>query len=92
MPTPLQRLSINQFAAVRAPGFSFGGGGTLLFSSEGDLRLAVTKGVAGTDRIERRREFIAGKSSVATRYWHESEGVKMLDPQWSRAMHGARRR
>jgi len=61
------------------PGFSFVGGGTLLFSPEGTLRLAVTKNVARNDRIERRRAFIAGGSTVAARYWREVDGRMEFD-------------
>lgn len=71
----------------KKPGFSFIGGGTLLFSPQGVLRLAVTKNVARPDRIERRRGFITGGSAVAARYWHEVDGRMELLPHWSKQMH-----
>ena len=68
-------------------GFSFVGGCTLLFSPQGDLRLAIGKSVVGHQRIERRSDFINGGSPVAVRYWHEERGMMRLRPQWSRNMH-----
>jgi hypothetical protein len=83
---------VTQVAHVRRqgkePGFSFVGGCTLLFSPQGVLRFAVSKSVAGDQRIERRRSFITGGSAVALRYWHEVQGSMQLRPQWSRLMHG----
>ena len=75
----------------RKPGFSFVGGCTLLFSPEGRLRLAISKSVAGHERLQRRREFITGDSAVAERYWHSVQGVMQLRSQWSRLMHAPRR-
>jgi hypothetical protein len=75
----------------KQPGFSFVGGSTLLFSPRGSLRFAITKSVAGADRIERRRQFITGDSAVALRYWRETNGVMRLRPQWSRQMHLSQR-
>lgn len=72
-----------------APGFSFVGGCTLLFSPQGVLRLAISKCVAGEQRIERRRSFLTGKSAIAGRYWHDVQGWMQLRPQWSRLMHGS---
>lgn len=72
----------------KQPGFSFVGGCTLLFSPQGVLRFAISKSVAGDQRIERRQSFITGGSAVALRYWHEVQGSMQLRPQWSRLMHG----
>ncbi len=85
---------VTQTASVprqgKKPGFSFIGGCTLLFSPQGELRMAISKSVLGEDRVKRRREFITGGSPVAERYWHEVQGTMQLKPQWSRAMHAAR--
>lgn len=71
----------------KKPGFSFICGCTLLFSPQGQLRLAVSKSVLGHERIKRRRDFITGGSAVADRYWHEVGGQMRLRAQWSRLMH-----
>ena len=73
-------------------GFSFICGCTLLFSPRGELRLAISKSVLGNNRIDRRRHFITGGSTVANRYWEDIGGTMQLKSQWSRWMHAAQRK
>lgn len=77
----------------KTPGFEFQAGGTLLFGTDGQLELAVSKSALGEGRIERRRAFItAAAARDGEDRWQLQDGVLRLKPGWLRRYHLAQRR
>jgi hypothetical protein len=76
----------------KKPGFSFQAGGTLLFGTEGELRLAISKSALGAGRIERRRDFIEAAAAADAERWREHDGMLQLKGDWLRAYHLRQRR
>jgi len=54
-------------ACGAGPGFDYHGGCTVILGPDGRVRYLVTKSVAGHDRLQRRREFLA--SPAGSLYW-----------------------
>jgi len=82
------------------PGVAFQCGGTLVFDTEGQLRMAVIKSALGADRIERRQKFLEAaakatgsrKAASAPARWVEDDGVLQLRRDWLRQYHRDQRR
>ncbi len=54
-------------ASADSPAFTFHGGATLILGPSGEVRYVIAKSVAGTGRVERRREFVTGPEG--SRLW-----------------------
>ncbi len=84
----------------KKPGVAFQCGGTLVFDTEGLLRMAVTKSALGDRRMDRRLDFIAAAAKVArgrraglaAARWFEHDGVLQLRRDWLRQYHRVQRR
>jgi hypothetical protein len=67
------------------PGFPLDGGSTVILNAEGEVRYVVVKGVAASDRVERRRRFL--RSDEAGRYWQMQHGEWRQRASLFRALH-----
>lgn len=59
-------------ASELGPAFSYHGGSTVLLGPKGEVRYVVLKSVTGTDRLERRRDFLLG--DLGKKYWRVDKG------------------
>jgi hypothetical protein len=85
----------------KAEGFEFQAGGTLLFDTDGQLKMAIRKSALGEGRIQRRRDFFAevsrvvaarsrsaeGASDAPPSRWIVRDGVRVLREGWQREYH-----
>lgn len=73
-------------ACELGPAFTYQGGSTVLLGPRGEVRYVMLKGVAGHDRLERRRRFLM--STEGQKYWRVSQDRYLQIDEVFRLVHG----